>query len=78
MKKKKLQRICNIISILLIIAFVIKTIVNYFQYDVMVNSAPFYVWIIFNALFLLIPALLVFIIGCVIDKNSRHTFRKES
>lgn len=69
MKRKNLQKKCNIISILLIVAFVIKTIVNFFQYDAMVNSAPFYVWIITNVLFLIIPALLVFIIGHFIDKN---------
>ena len=69
MKKKVFQRICNITSIILITAFVIKTIINYFQYDVLINSAPFYVWIITNAVFLLIPALLLFFIGHIIGKK---------
>ena len=69
MKKKSFQRICNIISIIMAIAFVIKTIINYFQYDVMVNSAPFYVWIITNAIFLIAPALIVFFIGYIVGKK---------
>lgn len=68
MKKKNIQRICNVLSIILIVAFVFKTIINYFQYDALINSAPFYVWIITNALFLIIPALLIFILGYIIGK----------
>ena len=65
MKKKNLKPTCNIISIILIVIFVIKTIINFYQYDEMTNSAPFYVWIIINALCLLLPALLVYIIGYI-------------
>ena len=74
MKKISLQGICNIISLILLIVFVIKTVINYFQYDVMLNSAPFYVWIITNAVFILIPALLIFIVGCIIGKRRKHTY----
>jgi len=74
MKKISLQGICNIISLILLIVFVIKTVINYFQYDVMINSAPFYVWIITNAVFILIPALLIFIVGCITSKRRKHTY----
>lgn len=69
MNKKKLSTICNIVSIVLVITFVIKSVINYFQYNPMTNSAPFYVWIITNALFLLIPALLIFTVGYIINKH---------
>ena len=69
MKKKNIQIICNIISALLAIAFVIKTIINYFQYNTLLNSAPFYVWILVNALFLLIPASIVFVIGVIVGRK---------
>ena len=69
MKKKNIQIICNIISALLAIAFVIKTIINYFQYNILLNSAPFYVWILVNALFLLIPASIVFVVGVIVGRK---------
>lgn len=69
MKKKNIQIICNIISAVLVIAFVIKTIINYFQYDAMVNSAPFYVWILTNAMFIVVPAIIMFVIGIIIGRK---------
>ena len=69
MKKKNIQIICNIISALLAMAFVIKTIINYFQYGTLLNSALFYVWILVNALFLLIPASIVFIVGVIVGRK---------
>ena len=69
MKKKNIQIICNIISALLAIVFVIKTIINFFQYDTLLNAAPFYVWILVNALFLLIPASIVFGVGIIVSRK---------
>lgn len=69
MKKKNIQIICNIISALLAIAFVIKTIIDFFQYDTLLNAAPFYVWILVNALFLLIPASIVFVVGIIVSRK---------
>ena len=69
MKKKNIQIIYNIISALLAIAFVIKTIINFFQYDTLLNAAPFYVWILVNALFLLIPASIVFVVGIIVSRK---------
>ena len=69
MKKKNIQIICNIISALLAIAFVIKTIINFFQYDTLLNAAPFYVWILVNALFLLIPASIVIVVGIIVSRK---------
>ena len=69
MRKKNIRIICNTISAVLVIAFVVKTIINYFQYDAIFTSAPFTVQILINALFLIIPAIILFIIGFVIDKK---------
>ena len=69
MKKKNIQIICNIISALLAIVFVIKTIINFFQYDTLLNAAPFYVWILVNAFFLLIPASIVFVVGIIVSRK---------
>ena len=33
------------------------------------NSAPFYLWVLVNALFLVIPAIILFVIGFVVKKK---------
>jgi len=67
--KKKVPMICNIVSSVLIIAFVIKSIVDYTQYSTSLNSAPFSVWVLVNVLYLVIPAIVVFIIGFIVKKK---------
>ena len=52
--KQKVPMICNIVSLILLIVFVIKSIVDYTQYLTSLNSAPFYLWVLVNALFLVI------------------------
>lgn len=70
MTKKNVVKICNIISIVLIIIFVVKSIINYFQYSPLSNSAPFYAWILLNALYLLVPAIIIYIVGYIV-KNKK-------
>lgn len=67
--KKNIQIACNIISVGLIIIFILKTTINYFQYDALVNSAPFSAWILINAISLILPALIIFLIGCLVGKK---------
>lgn len=66
MKKLNITRTCNVISIFLLICFIVKTIIDYAQYSGTLNSAPFYVWIIANVLYFVLPAVIVFIVGIVI------------
>ena len=47
--KQKVPMICNIVSLILLIVFVIKSIVDYTQYSTSLNSAPFYLWVLVNA-----------------------------
>ena len=68
--KKNITMICNIISAVLVIAFIVKSIINYFQYDKIINSAPFSAQVLVNALYLLIPAIIVFIEGIIVKKKS--------
>ena len=77
--KKKIPMICNIISILLVVAFIIKSIVDYTQYTTTLNLAPFSLWIVANAVFMLIPAIVVFIIGFIAKKKpARHEKRPQA
>ena len=70
--KDKIPMICNIISILLIVAFIVKTIVDYTQYITSFTSAPFSVWIGVNAVFMIIPAAVIFVVSYIIKKKWRE------
>ena len=67
--KKTIHTICVIAGIVLVIAFIVKTIVNYYQYSPLSNSAPFYVWVLLNAVYLLVPAIVLFIVGIIIKRK---------
>ncbi|MBQ6714116.1 MAG: hypothetical protein IJN15_01050 [Clostridia bacterium] len=72
MKGVKFANACNIISIVLLICFVVNTIIDYMRYSSALNSAPFRVWILVNAVYFILPAIIVFIVGAVIRiKNKR-------
>ena len=64
--KKKITTICKVLSVVLVITFIVLNIIDYVNYNPMVTSAPYYVNLLVNALFLLIPAVIVFIIGIII------------
>ena len=66
---KKAPVVCSIASAVLVIVFVIKSIVDYTRYTTTLNSAPFYMWVLVDALFLVVPAIAVFIIGLMIKKK---------
>ncbi len=67
--KKKLPTICNAVSTVHVIAFVIKCITDYKQYLTSFGSAPFSVWIFMNAVYLLLPAAIVFAVGVIVKKK---------
>lgn len=68
-KNELIQKICNTTSLILFIVFIGKTIMDYLQYNPLTNSAPFYVWIIFNTLWFILPALIFIIIGLIFAKK---------
>ena len=75
--KKTVPWICSIISAVLVTVFVAKSIADYTQYTDSLNSAPFSVWLLVNALYLIVPAIIVFVIGFTVKKHSiRHSERK--
>lgn len=69
MNKKYIIKICNVSSSILAVIFVIKCILDYRQYNSMLNSAPFYLGIVVNAIYLLVPAFVLFIITKIIAKK---------
>lgn len=74
MKKINGVIVCYALSILLFLSFIIKSIVDYSQYNSTLNSAPFYIWIIANIVYFIVPAIIALIVGIVI-KNKQRTQR---
>ena len=68
--KKKISKICKLASVILVVLFVIKIILDYITYKTTLNSAPFYLWIIVDAIYFMLPAGVLFIIGLILKKNN--------
>ena len=71
MKKLNGAKICYGLSVILFIGFMINTIIDYGRYNSTLNSAPFYLQIIVNAICFIIPAIIVFVVGFIIKKKSK-------
>lgn len=65
----KISKWCNIISLVLIVWFIMKTIFDYGKYSSTLNSAPFYLWILVNALYFVLPALIIFSVGIIFKRK---------
>jgi len=67
--KKSLSIISFGLSTALVAVFIIKCVIDYVQYATTLNSAPFYVWIVVNAIYFIIPAIILAVLGIVINKK---------
>ena len=71
MKKINGVTLCYGLSALLAFAFIISTMIDYSRYNRTLNSAPFYIWIVVNAIYFLLPAVIAFIIGVALKKKQQ-------
>lgn len=71
MKRKNIVIICYILGALLLASFAVKTAVEWYAYNTTLNSAPFYLAIIVNALLFVLPSLIAFVVGVVLSKKSK-------
>lgn len=69
MKKENIYKFLYAVSIFLIIWFAIRLGTDYFEYDDIANSAPFYVFIIERVVEFIIPSIIVFIVGTMMKKK---------
>lgn len=53
----------------LVIAFIIKNVTDYSHYSPTFNSAPFSAWVLANALYFILPAILVLVAGIIVRKK---------
>ena len=67
----KIHNICFLIVRILIAAFVITLVNDYLHYNSYVNSAPFYLFVLGNAVTTLLPAAVVFFIGKKMKEKCR-------
>ena len=72
MKKENIYKILFTISILLLIAFVVNTIIDYINYTTTLNSAPFSVFILVNAIVFILPSAILAVIGFIIKRKSNR------
>lgn len=69
MKKENIYKILYAISVILLITFVIILGIDYFNYDKINNSAPFYTFILVRILEFVVPSIIIAIIAKVVKKK---------
>ena len=73
MKNDNRVKICYGLSLILFIVFIIKTVIEYGKYNSILNSAPFYIWVIVNIIYFIVPAIIALIIGLVLSRKQEKT-----
>lgn len=69
MKKENIYKFLYAVGIFLIVGFVIRLGADYFQYNNINNSTPFYTFIIERLVEFILPSIIVFISGKVMKKK---------
>ncbi len=70
MKKVHTYKLLYGASVLMVLGFCVYLAVDYYQYSTTLNSAPFSVWILVDALVWLVPAALAFLAGYLAKKEN--------
>ncbi len=63
MKKENIYKFLYAVSLFLIIVFLIRVGIDYFNYDAFNNSAPFYAFVLERVVEFVLPSVIVFIVG---------------
>ncbi len=59
-------------SLLLTLGFIIKVLIDYGVYNSTLNSAPFYLWILVDSIYFLLPALISLLIGWILHRKAKN------
>lgn len=70
--KKYIYKVLYIISIIMIVFFIVMVGVDYFSYDLVNNSAPFYTFVLLRFIEFIVPSIIIFIIAEIIKKKYLH------
>ena len=60
---KKLIKACNIVAFIFLLSFFLELGRDWMGYNNTLNSAPFYIWVVADAVQYLVPAGFAFLIG---------------
>lgn len=69
--KFRLYKVFYGAALLLLLAFCAATCMDYVRYTTTLNSAPFYVFILVNAMVFLVPDLLCLLLGYLFKKRAK-------
>lgn len=70
MNKQNISRVCRWVAIIMAALFVPTVIVDWVRYNATLNSAPFYLVVIVDAITFLLPAAIFFAIHLIL--KSKH------
>ena len=66
MNKKKIIKLCNTVSFIFALSFLLKLARDWTVYNTTLNSAPFRLWVLTDAVLYLMPAAFAFLIGRIV------------
>lgn len=69
MKKENIYKFLYAVCIFLILGFAIRLGVDYFKYNNINTSAPFYAYIIVRVVEFIIPSIIIFIVAKIVKKK---------
>ena len=69
MKKEKCYQVFYVVSIVLILVFCIRLGMDYFKYNTVANSAPFYVFIITRGIEFFLPSLVLIGVAKIVKRK---------
>ena len=70
--KKTIIKLCKIVPIVLLGCFVVSVVTGYARYSSTLNSAPFSVWVLVDAIYFILPGIILWIIGIILQKRRKE------
>ena len=66
MNKKKIIKLCNTVAFIFALSFLLQLARDWTVYNTTLNSAPFRLWVLTDAVLYLMPAAFAFLIGRIV------------
>ena len=75
---KKLIKACNMVAVIFLLSFVLKLGRDWMMYNSTLNSAPFYIWVVADAIRYLMPAGFTFLMGRFLKAAQENKEKNDS
>lgn len=69
MKRQNIYKFLYVMSALLVVGFAIRLGVDAYQYDKLLHSAPFYIFVIFRIIEFILPSIIIFVAATIVKKK---------